>query len=553
MTTVAEVELPPLTAPQMAIWRIDESPERCWDVEGSPRSAKSWGIGFWIYKLAYSYRGIQIFYCRYKDEGLIQLRDVLGKVAAYFPTYMHPTWNAKDQSFDFPNGDQLGEVFTGSRLFLSSLRVSEAMTADAVHGKYKGKTLAVVIIEEAQEVPAVNIRGLKERLSQSRTPTGEPFPYPLKIVLVHNSVDEDHHICDEFPLDASGDVCTKADHAHIRADLYSNAGNLGPDVMMGYETDYPPGHVLRRTVIEGRRGLTMVGKPVYAGYFDRNLHIDRELRIHNYYPLLEGWDFGHEKPAVVWWQYLAHIGAIRVLGAVKGKDLFLESFAPKVLEIRARWFPGVATIYPWCDPTGATGNQGRKETAVKLLHDMGIPARYDGDANDASVRGAAIQVQAGYMERAARDGSPAFLMNPRTIEVSKNGAMLAESQSDLLLSAYEYGYVWDDRAPSDANPNVRRPMKGTRYDDLMNSGEYIVIGERISKPVQQAMYAADKRVAAMAQRVAHAAIAGAARAVGPTGETLAEVERRLMQQAKQMPKDRDPADRQVRGARRGGW
>jgi hypothetical protein len=26
-----------------------------------------------------------------------------------------------------------------------------------------------------------------------------------------------------------------------------------------------------------------------------------------------------------------------------------------------------------------------------------------------------------------------------------------------------------------------------------------------------------------------------------------------MQQAKQMPKDRDPADRQVRGARRGGW
>jgi hypothetical protein len=60
-------------------------------------------------------------------------------------------------------------------------------------------------------------------------------------------------------------------------------------------------------------------------------------------------------------------------------------------------------------------------------------------------------------------------------------------------------------------------------------------------------------VAAMAQRVAQAAIAGTQRAVGPTGETLAEVERRLVQQIKLMPKDKDPADRQTRGGRRGGW
>ena len=550
------IDLPPMTAPQIDILTIDEQPERCHDVEGSPRSAKSWGIGFWLYKLAYQYPGIQVFYCRYKDEGLVQLRDVWGKVSAHFPAYLRPAWNATDQAYDFPNGEWVGDVFTGSRIYLSSLRVAEAQTADAVHGKYKGKTIAVVVIEEAQEVPRVNYNGLKERLSQSRTPLGEVYRYPLKIVLVHNCVDEDHWISEEFPLDSDGERCTKADHKHHRADLYSNAQNLGPDVMMGYERDYPPGHTLRRTVIDGRRGVTLLGKPVYGGYFDRTVHLDRALGYSPYYPLLEGWDFGQEKPAVVWWQYHANIGAIRILGAVKGKELFLETFAPKVIEIRYRWFPDARDVWVWCDPTGATGNQGRKETAVKLLHDLEVPARFETDANDASVRYGAIQVMAGFMERAARNGSPAFLVNPRTLELVKDGAMVTERQTELLLTAFEAGYVWDEHAASDAHPNIRKPKKGTRYDDLMNACEYLVIGEKISKPVGQEMWAADKRVAAMAQRVAAAAVAAARRpaAVGPTGETLEEAERRLIRESRRM-RDSDPADRR-QGAgmgRRGGW
>lgn len=552
-----------MTAPQIEILRIDERDERCWDVEGSPRAAKSWGVGFWIWKLAYQYPGIQIFYCRYKDEGLAQLRDVWSKVSIYFPTYLHPKWNTADQTWDFPNGEWVGEVYTGSRVLLSSLKVSEAGDSAAIHGKYKGKTLAVVIIEEAQEVPKANYVGLKERLSQSRTPTGQPFRYPLKIVLVHNCVDEDHWISEEFPLSGDGNTCTRDGHAHIRADLYSNAPFLGPDVMMGYERDYPPGHTLRRTVIEGRRGVTLIGTPVYAGYFDRTLHVDRTLDINPYYPLLEGWDFGHEKPAVVWWQYLANTGAIRILGAVKGSALYLETFAPKALEIRRRWFPTALDVWSWCDPTGATGNQGMEHTAIRLLHNMGVPARFDATANNASVRYGAIQVIGGYMERAARDGSPAFLVNPRTIEVVKDGATLKERMTDLILTSFEAGYIWDEHAAPDTNPNVRKPKKGTRYDDLMNAGEYIVIGERISKPLQQEMWAADKRMAATAQRVASAAIAASQRPaqVGVGGETMVEATARIVRAAK-MATDHDPADHRygkgkyrkvAGGGRRGGW
>ena len=112
MTTL-DVELPPLTGPQMRIVDIHHQPERCHDVEGSPRSAKSWGIGFWMWILAYAFPGIQIFYCRYKDDDLKTLRDVWAKVSVFWPEWMRPQWNPKEEAWDFPNGTYVGDVFTG--------------------------------------------------------------------------------------------------------------------------------------------------------------------------------------------------------------------------------------------------------------------------------------------------------------------------------------------------------------------------------------------------------------------------------------------------------
>ena len=540
--SVAEIQLPELTGPQMRIWGIDEQPERCWDVEGSPRSAKSWGTAFWIWKLVFRYPGIQIFYCRYKDDDLKTLRDVWAKVSVYFPQYMQPQWNAKEEAWDFPNGEWKGDVYSGSRVYLSSLRVAEAMTDDAVHGKYKGKTLAVIVCEEAQEIPQVNYHGLKERLSQGKTPFGVPFRYPLKIVMVHNAVDEDHYLCTEFPL--VGDDCTREGHAHIRADLYSNAVNLGPEVMMGYEQDYPPSHTLRRTVIEGRRGPTQVGKPVYGDVFDRATHVSAQLKMHPAYPILEGWDFGEEKPCVSWWQWLQHLGALRLLGAVKGTNIFLEQFAPRVMDIRGRLFPGIphTEFWTWCDPTGATGNQGMEHTAIRHLQGLDIAARYDPSSNQAHVRYGAIQVIAGYLIRVAQDGSPALQMVPHITELVRESGEFVERKSDLHIAAFQTGYVWDDHAPPQGQPNVRRPKKGTRYDDFMNCSEYIVIGERISVPQHAEMWAADRRVAAAMERVAAATIASTKRVVGPTGETMAEAELRLMRERARF-KDVDRRDR----------
>jgi hypothetical protein len=171
------------------------------------------------------------------------------------------------------------------------------------------------------------------------------------------------------------------------------------------------------------------------------------------------------------------------------------------------------------------------------LHGYGVSARYDGHANQAPVRAAAIQVIGGFMRRIAKDHTPAFLMHPRCIEVVKNKyGDLEERESRLMVSAFKVGYRWSELQASDANPNVRKPQKGTRYDDLMNSGEYVVIGMHITVPLQQEMLSAEHRMRMLGERVrvAHDSASRMADLIeasrGPTGETLQEAEARLMRQ-----------------------
>ena len=123
-------------------------------------------------------------------------------------------------------------------------------------------------------------------------------------------------------------------------------------------------------------------------------------------------------------------------------------------------------IWPWCDPTGDTGNGGLLYAPVQVLKDLGVPARFDSRANQALAGLGAIQVIAGFMTRLAKDGAPAFLMHPRCIELSKNGGLVEERESNVLVSAFTTGYVWDEHAAPDTNPNIWRPRKGTRYDDV---------------------------------------------------------------------------------------
>jgi hypothetical protein len=61
---------------------------------------------------------------------------------------------------------------------------------------------------------------------------------------------------------------------------------------------------------------------------------------------------------------------------------------------------------------------------------------------------------------------------------------LVERETQLMVTALMTGYVWGESVASDLHPNIRKPKKATRSDDLMNGLEYVVIGEG-SQPAER--------------------------------------------------------------------
>jgi len=139
--------------------------------------------------------------------------------------------------------------------------------------------------------------------------------------------------------------------------------------------------VLRRRFIEGLRGLSVVGEPVYGGYFQRALHVSEDVQMNTQAPLYEGWEFGHSHPCVAWAQFLPQ-GALRILGGVMGAALFIEDFAPIALQYRSQWFPHPPDIQSTGDPAGESFSpHGVSTSAVDVLRANGVRVEPAHEAN----------------------------------------------------------------------------------------------------------------------------------------------------------------------------
>ena len=101
---------------------------------------------------------------------------------------------------------------------------------------------------------------LKARLSQK--------DYPHQIVITPQAVEETHWIAKEFPADNS-----VPNRRYIPLSVYDNAHNLDADTIRNLEETYPLAHPKRRTLIDGCRGMNVVGDPVYGGAFNRQMHV----------------------------------------------------------------------------------------------------------------------------------------------------------------------------------------------------------------------------------------------------------------------------------------
>lgn len=418
------------------------------DFEGAVRAGKTTPAILKVIRSCEQYPGIQWLMARWTQDATdAQLKARFRELCS---PHIIVGWNAQEQYYEIAS-----KTDTPSRIYLRGLRASEDK---ARYSKFAGLTLAGVYIDQAEELPYDFYQALQARLSQPG--------FPQQMILTPNPPNEDHWIAKEFPIDNS-----HQDHLYIRTTVYDNRAALGEDYIRALEAAYPPGTVLRRRFIEGLRGLSVVGDPVYGGYFQRALHLADELPCNPAAPLYEGWDFGHGHPCVVWAQFLPW-GALHVLGGVMGSAMFIEDFCPVALQYRASWFPKVLEVKSTGDPAGESFSpHGVATSAVDVLRKHGVAIECVSDANRVDRRDVAIQTVAGYMRRLSATG-PAFRATPRFAVVTRQGS----TTTPVLVDGFEAGYVWDTRSTvSTSNPNTRRPLKDGFYDHAQNCLEYVVL------------------------------------------------------------------------------
>jgi hypothetical protein len=422
------------------------------DLEGGIRGAKSTAASIKKHQLVTEHPGIHLLHARWTDED--SHGELLPKWRAWAQAVgLRLRWHS-DEQYDEVLGTP-GPSGHNSRVYVRGLRSSESANP---YKSVRGLDLAWWHIEQAEELPEGYWGELVGRLSQ--------VGYPHGGWLTPQPVNEDHWIAARFPVDNPD-----PNYLYLRTNCYDNAANLDPGYIAQLEAEYPPGSAQRRTLLEGRRGLAISGDPVYRGYFHHGQHT-RDVAVDPRSPVLEGWDFGHGHPCVVWWQWLP-VGRLQCLGAIMGHDMYLEDFVPQVLHYRAQWCGTPSEVWSVGDPAGLdVSNQGTETTKVRdILTAHGIQAISQSHANRPEVRYQAIQSIGGMMRRLALDGQPAFLVNPRAVVVDRAGAKSAT----FVVDGFEAGYVWDTRAVVGASGTIRRPKKDGYYDHAQNASEYVAL------------------------------------------------------------------------------
>lgn len=415
-----------------------EKKARFYDLEGGVRSGKT-TVGIWaLISLAVQYPGIKMLLARWTGDALnMQLKP---KFYEECPKEILGRWDGKEECQYFANG---------SMLYIRSLKSSD----DAARfSKFTGLTLAVIMVDQPEELPNDIYHALKGRLSQPG--------FPQLMILTPNPPGMNHWLVEEFPEDNSVEG-----HVYMYTSLYDNRGIIGEEYIRELEREYPPGHAMRRRMIDGRRGLSLEGEPVYKAVFSRDMHV-RDVSFMPDYPLFELWDFGHKHPAVSWHQLLPW-GHWNILGEYMGTKEFMDQSVPKVAALRNELFPGLMSLQVGCDPAGAQG-QGIRHTSVEVLNEHlrkvygpGTGARYQTNSNRPEQRAWAIQQVSSHMTRLVR-GRPALVVHPRCA---------------TLIDGFEAGYIWDDKVAMTNSrlPNIRRPKKDGLYDHLQNTVEYMAL------------------------------------------------------------------------------
>jgi len=436
------------------------------DCEGAFRSGKTTAAIWKVYNSCIANPGINWLVCRFGDEDTQTklkppwrqaLRDA-GEVVA---------WDSTEKCDVFSNG---------SRVYIFGLKSSDQISR---YGKLRGMTLGGVYVDQAEELPHDIFLELIGRLSQQDK--------PHQLLMTPNPPDENHWLAREFPEDGH-----LKGRAYYALPIYANAHNLPEDTIKGLEDAYPTAHPKHRSAILGKRGLNVIGQPVYGGdperglapSFIRSLHV-QPLAYNTQLPLYASLDFGKHHPCLLFAQ-VTPWNQMQILGGIMGQNLFLEDFLPIVQQYRARWFPSVLAFDLCCDPAGSHDNsQGVRNNGVRVLRDAGMAPRWQDNSNAPDIRLAMVERLAAYMrKRTPRGEAFAVCEDPErwilvTPDTSRSWPFLADG--------LEAGYVWDEHMVSVGSKQMRKPKKDGWYEHGQNCLEYLELNFGGAQPtVEQA-------------------------------------------------------------------
>lgn len=408
------------------------------DIEGAIRAGKTTVCLWKEHEFARKYPGIAIILARWTEDaahGLI--RPLWNSICNQAGDKQ--SWNSMESCYDWPNG---------SRIYVLGLKSQDVTLR---YSKFRGKTVARVYVDQAEELPRDVYLELAGRLSQPG--------YPHQITISPQAIEDTHWIAQEFPSNNPN-----SGRMYYPLSIYDNAHNLDASVIPALERLYPPSHPKHRTLIQGVRGMNVTGDPVYKGAFVRAIH-EAPASYDPKLPLEMALDFGKHHPCVVFRQVSA-LGQVRFLGGILGQQLYLSDFLDLVIRYRSQWFPDPCEIRECCDPAGAADTSHGTHGAIKTLREHGINPKWQGDSNSPSVRLTMIERMAAQMRKRMADRQEGFVVakNDQWLRISEQSTMIDR----FLADGFEAGYVWDEHMVSVNNKQVRKPKKDGWYEHGMN-------------------------------------------------------------------------------------